>query len=387
MTRLKRLAQSAVAQRALRSSPARRLTTQLVAAQKTPEDLVTPFADIAALERDGVVPLVAARGDRRVAFIVPGFRRGSGGHTTISNLVRGLEARGHPCELWIHDPQQTSGGAAAFKAFFGPFDAPVQDDLSAWSGAGVAVATGWQTVAPVLRLKGCEARAHLVQDDEPEFYPASAERLWAEQAFRLPAITAGTWLAERMRARGLIATPFDLGIDHSTYRPQPDVPRADRVLFYARAATARRAVPLGLLALNELHARRPQTEIALYGDAAPLETPFTQLGILDPPEVARAYAGASAGLVLSLTNHSLVAQEMVACGLPAVELRTPSTEAAFGDSPIELADPTPRALASALERLLDERGARAQAGHAWAATRTWEAAAAAVEAGLEAARP
>ena len=378
-----------LAQRALRSSPARRLTTQLIAAQRTPEDLFTPFGDVAALERDGVVPLIEARGDRRIAFVVPPFRRGSGGHTTIANLVRGLEARGHPCEVWLHDPQGASGGAASFNAFFGPFEAPVHDDLTTWSGAGVAVATGWQTVAPVLRLGRCEARAHLVQDDEPEFYPASAERLWAEQAFRLPALTAGTWLAERMRARGLTATPFDLGIDHATYRPRPDLTRADRVLFYARAATPRRAVPLGLLALNELHARRPHTEIALYGDAAPITAPFqlTQLGILDPPAVALAYAEAGAGLVLSLTNHSLVAQEMVACGLAAVELRTPSTEAAFGDSPIELAEATPGALAAALERVLDERGARAQAGHEWAATRTWEAAAAAVEAGLEAARP
>ena len=88
--------------------------------------------------------------------------------------------------------------------------------------------------------------------------------------------------------------------------------------------------------------------------------------------------------MLSLTNHSLVAQEMAACGLPAVELRTPSTEAAFADSPIELAEPTPHALADALERVLDdpaERARRAEAAR-WAAPRTWDAAAAALESGL-----
>jgi glycosyltransferase involved in cell wall biosynthesis len=397
MSRLARLAQSAPVQRALRSSPARRLTTQLVAAQRSPEDLVTPYADWAELERDGPVPLAPTAPDAdadsggplQVKFVVPGFRRGSGGHTTIANLVRGLEARGHTCELWIHDPLGQSGGAAAFRTFFGPFDATVHDDLSGWTSAGVAVATGWQTVAPVLRLPGCEARVHLVQDEEPEFYPASAERLWAERAFQLPTITAGTWLAERMRARGLPASSFDLGIDHAVYRPQPDVTRAaNRVLFYARAATPRRAVPLGLLALAELKRRRPNLEIALFGDAAPLKTPFafTALGILDPAQVATAYAEATAGLVLSLTNHSLAAQEMLACGLPAVELRTASTEAAFGDSPMELAEATPASLAGALENLLNERGERSASGVRWAAGRTWEAAAAAVEAGLRAAR-
>ncbi|HET6550093.1 MAG TPA: glycosyltransferase, partial [Solirubrobacter sp.] len=252
-----------------------------------------------------------------------------------------------------------------------------------WDGAEIAIATGWQTVAPVLLLDGCGARVQLVQDDEPEFYPASAERLWAERAFVLPAVTAGGWLAERMRARGLRATAFDLGIDHATYRPQPQLARAaDRVLFYARTATPRRAVPLGLLALEELRARRPQTEIVLFGDAAPLAGGFTQLGILDPPDVARAYAQAAVGVVLSLTNHSLAAQEMAACGLPAVELRTPSTEAAFGDSPIELAPATVLGLADAIEHLLDEPGDRSQAGIEWARTRTWDAAAAAVESGF-----
>jgi O-antigen biosynthesis protein len=391
---LRRVVRRAPAQRLLRSGPARRLTPLLFAAQRAPEDVVTPHAAWAALERDGPVALepgAAARdGSLRVAVIVPDFRRGSGGHTTVANLVRGLERRGHSCSIWIHDPLGRSGGAAAFRTFFGPFTATVHDDLTGWTGADVAVATGWQTVAPVLLLPGCRARAQLVQDDEPEFYPASAERLWAERSFVLPAITAGTWLAERMRARGLPATPFELGIDHAVYRPQP-VPRPpERILFYARLATPRRAVPLGLLALAELHRRRPGVEIVFYGDATPLTAPFpfTNLGILDPADVARAYAEATVGLVLSLTNHSLAAQEMLACGLPAVELRTPSTEAAFGDSPIELASASVPALADALERLLDDppaRARRAEAGLRWAAPRTWDAAAAAVEAGLRAA--
>lgn len=397
MSRLTRVARSRLVRRALRSGPARRLTTQLVAAQRAPEDPAAPHVAWAELERSGPTALAPgeppAEGPMEIAFVVPEFKQGSGGHTTIANLVRGLERRGHACSVWLHDPLGRTGGGEEFRAFFGPFDAAVHDNLAAWRGADVAVATGWQTVAPVVLAPGCRARAQLVQDEEPEFYPASAERLWAERAHALGlhCVTAGTWLAERMKARGLSATAFDLGIDHGTYRRSPCVVRArDRVLFYARTATPRRAVPLGMLALAELTRRRPGLEIALYGDSAPLAAPFpfTQLGILDAPGVARAYAQATVGLVLSLTNHSLGAQEMAACGLPVVELRTPSTEAAFGDSPITLADASPAALADALERLLtnrDERRERSEAGLRWAAPRTWEAAAEAVEAGLRAA--
>jgi glycosyltransferase involved in cell wall biosynthesis len=395
MSRLRRLAQSPPAQRLLRSGPARRLTTQLVAAQRTPEDVVAPYAAWAELERSGPAPLEpGATGESlRIAFVVPEFRRGSGGHMTIANLVRGLERRGHECSLWLHDPLGRSGGAERLREFFGPFAATVHDGLGGWRGADVAVATGWQTAAPALLLRGCRARAHLVQDDEPEFYATSAERLWAERAhdYGMPCVTAGTWLAERMAARGLRAASFHLGIDHAVYRPQPSLARLPaRVLFYARTATPRRGVPLGLLALGELSRRRADVEIVLYGDAAPLATPFphVQRGILDPQGVAREYAQATVGLVLSLTNHSLAAQEMLACGLPAVELRTPSTEAAFAGAPIELAEASVLGLAGALERLLEDpalRRERSEAGVRWAAERTWEAAAEAVEAGLRAA--
>ena len=396
MSRLGGIARSRPVRRVLRSGPARRLTTRLVAAQKTPEDPAAPYGAWAQLEQTGPVPLAAGEPPGvalEVAFVVPEFRRGSGGHTTIANLVRSLERRGHACSLWLHDPLRRTGGGAEFRACFGPFTAAVHDDLEGWRGAEVAVATGWQTVAPVLLLPGCRARAHLVQDEEPDFYPASAERLWAEHGhdFGLPCITAGRWLAERMRSRGLPATSFELGIDHETYRPARDVTRAPaRVLFYARVATPRRAVPLGMLALAELSRRRPEVEVVLFGDPSPVAAPFPfdQLGILAPGDVARAYAGATVGLVLSLTNHSLAAQEMAACGLPVVELRTPSTELAFAGSPIELADATPRALADALERLLadpDGRAARSAAGVRWAASRTWDAAAEAVETGLRAA--
>ncbi len=383
MSRLRRIARSEPAQRAFRSTFARRLAPQLLAAQRAPEDLVTQFAVWAELEANGPAPLQpGAHGD--LAFVVPDFRRGSGGHTTIANLIRGLEQRGRTCSIWIEDPVGRSGGAERFREFFGPFEAPVHDGLDAFGGAAVVIATGWNTVARVLLLRNCGKRVHLVQDDEPEFFPASSERMWAEQAYALPTITAGTWLAEKMRERGLPATPFNLGIDLATYHPRPVARRPNRVLFYSRTVTPRRAVPLGMLALAELHRRRPQTEIVLFGDATPLAAPFpfTNLGIVDPHELARAYGEAAVGVVLSLTNHSLAAQEMAACGLPAVELRTPSTEAAFGESPIELAPATVLGLAAAIERLLENPGDRGPRGIEWAQSRTWDAAVAALEAGL-----
>jgi glycosyltransferase involved in cell wall biosynthesis len=356
---------------------------------------------VTALLREPAAELVAREHDGRlhVAIVVPFFSRGSGGHMTIANLVRGLERLGHHCSLWIDDPgQRCAGGEIGaerdLRAWFGPFAASVHYGFDAWHEADVAVATGWQTVARVRVLPGAAARAYLVQDHEPEFFGTSAQRMWAEDSYRhgLYPITAGPWLAEVMGSEyGIPATHFELGVDTDLYRPH-DVERSeDVVLFYARASTPRRAVPIALAALDELKRRRPQTELWFYGHGWPPRTgyPFRNLGVVGGPDLARLYATATVGLVLSMTNYSLVPQEMLACGLPCVELDAPSVVAAFGrDGPVELAPPEPLAIAEAVERLLDDpalRAERARQGANLAATRTWDTAARQVEAGLQAA--
>jgi glycosyltransferase involved in cell wall biosynthesis len=356
--------------------------------------------------REGPVTVrgdAAARAGSRslsVAAVVPSFRRGSGGHATIANLLRGLESVGHHCSAWVldddgrHATESAAETAALFEEFFGPLAGSVRAGFEAWDGADVVMATGWQTVAKVLRLPGASARAYLVQDHEPEFYPTSAEREWAAWTYRqgLHCIAASPWLAQLLRERyDASATSFDLGIDHERYRPV-DVGRSeDYVLFYARAVTPRRAVPLGLLALDELQRRRPGVQIALFGEARAIDAPFPYrpLGVLEAGDLARAYSEATVGLVLSLTNPSLIPQEMLACGLPCVDVASESMLATYGtDGPATLAPPEPIALCEAIEALLDdtERRTRLAAdGVRWAAARTWPAAATQVEAGLRAA--
>ncbi len=80
-------------------------------------------------------------------------------------------------------------------------------------------------------------------------------------------------------------------------------------------------------------------------------------------------------------------KEMLACGLPCVELAGVSAESIFGaDGPIELARArTPYALADAIERLLDDpelRERRSREGIEFVASHTWEHATDALEAGI-----
>jgi O-antigen biosynthesis protein len=349
------------------------------------------FEAIGTLAKDGPAPLrpnteVARHEILRVAVLVPPFVRGSGGLSTILALVRALGQRGHACSLWLEDPHRRapdSGRRAdrRLREHFGPVPAQLHSGFSAWAGADVAVATGWETVPRALLLPDCAARAYLVQDYEPDFFPASAEARWAEQTYSMGLfhVTAGRWLAELLRERfGARADWFELGVDHDIYRLLAVERRDDTVIAYARRSTPRRAVPLALLALAELHRRRSDLHLVLFGEEHPIRTsfPYRHVGVLSEPELAQLYAEATVGVSLSLTNYSRVSQEMMACGLPCVELDNPSVRAALGgEEVLTLSRFDPLALAEAIERLLDDpdiRVRQSEAGRRLVAERTWD---------------
>ena len=354
------------------------------------------FVHVLRVSRDGVAPLAEAvpgMSERRrlhIAVAVPAFRRGSGGHSTIFQLVRRLEDLGHTCSIWVHDAVRgDSGGRPAMTRrqivdWFAPVRSPVFWGFDDWHGADVAVATGWETVYPLATMPGCRARAYLVNDHEPEFFATSAQGMFAERTYGMGffPISASTWLRDLLRERyGCDGTAFRLGVDHDVYRPLPVERLRETLLFYARAATPRRAVPLGLLALEELRSRRPQVRVVTFGETGGMGASFAheELGIATPGQLAQAYNEGTVGLCLSLTNYSLIPQEMMACGMPCVDVSGASSEAVFGaDGPAELAAPDPLSLAAALEALLDDEDRwkrRSEAGLAFVADASWETAA------------
>ncbi|HEV3321697.1 MAG TPA: glycosyltransferase [Solirubrobacteraceae bacterium] len=343
------------------------------------------------------VPGMAERERLRLALVIPPFSRGSGGHNTLFQIFTRLERRGHACSVWLADyhNQMRDVRAARLRSeireFFAPFEGPVYKGFEGWQGADVAIATGWQTVHAMLTLDQCRARAYLVNDHEPEFYAASTEQVLAEDTYRydMHCIAASPWLRDLLIERyGASADAFQLGVDADVYRPLPVQRRTDTVVYYARHSTPRRAVPIGLMALAELHRRRPDVRIVLFGTDEPQHAafPYEHMGVLSPAQLARLYSQATVGLCLSLTNFSLMPKEMLACGLPCVELAGVSAESIFGaDGALDLAPLHPQRIADALERLLADpalRERRSREGREFVASHTWDHATDEVEAGL-----
>jgi glycosyltransferase involved in cell wall biosynthesis len=338
-----------------------------------------------------------AEGPMTLAWVVPPWRVGSGGHTTVLRLIRALELRGHRSAIFVFDPGGWDDRSAdelreEIRTKFVPVDAPVFRGFDDWIGADVAIATNWWTAWPLRDLPGCREKAYLVQDDEPQFEPASAQRIWAEETYRMGyrGIAYTPWMAKVLEGQyGMPARWFECGTDVDTYTFGDGPREPGLVAVYARRETQRRAVELALAGVATLFERRPGVRVALYGSTALIDSPVpaTNLGVLSPRELAALYRRASAGVVLSLTTHSLVAQEMMASGLPLVELNGDNVTSALGPSGERalLVDPRPDAIADALEQALnDSEEISAMTGRArrFVEGLTWDRAGDQVEAAL-----
>lgn len=377
---------------------------------KTPGHSLTP-------EHLQSVMLAAARGGKGVRppakiqpdsltqhWIIPDFQPGSGGHMTIFRMIKFQEMFGHRCKIWIEAPRFHETAEAAWETIVKHFQCIGAEVDFAQNGffeakGDAVIATGWSTAYLARAATGFHEKFYFVQDHEVEFYPTGSERLLAEQSYRfgLSCICASPWLERIMRdTYGLWARSFHLAYDaeiytpsdkHTARRAQSDGPL--RIAVYARDHTARRCVALSLMALEWLAARRDDFEVHFFGQA---ELPFAQAsfaamnhGVLSAEKLADLYRSCDIGICFSGTNYSLVPQEMMACGLPVVELDGDSTRAIFPKGVVTLAGPDPADIAAKLAALLDDaelRAKQAERGRKWAAGFSWEGSARIVEGAL-----
>jgi glycosyltransferase involved in cell wall biosynthesis len=258
------------------------------------------------------------------------------------------------------------------------------------------IATGWQTAYPVRAVAGPAKKLYFVQDFEPSFYPTGTESVLADNTYHFGffGITAGDWLARKLRANyGMLTHPIGFGVDHDLYRKRPRRElQVKRVFFYARPPTPRRAFEFGLLVLEEVSRRLPDTQFILAGwDVSDYHIPFPHLaaGVITPEELADVFSQCDAALVLSLTNLSLMPLEVMAAGCAVVSNRGDCVEWLLNDEVALLTDPTLEALSDALCHLLEDDAARqalCQRAQVFARNQHWKTSAEAFEQGLLEAR-
>jgi glycosyltransferase involved in cell wall biosynthesis len=341
-----------VMDRARHALATRMMPTKRVA-EVRPEDVLA--ADLAAPPKVAALPHCYGQ-QMLLNWVMEPPAAGSGGHTTIFRMIHYLEANGFTNRIYFYDPYRADHAhfVAIVRDYFS-FKGPVQPIGHGMADAHALIATGWPTAYPVYNARSAGEKFYFVQDFEPAFYATSSVSVLAENTYRmgLHAITAGSWLAGRLRRDyGMQAEHFDFGCDAGVYQHSSAQRARNGVAFYARPSATRRAFEIGVMALQLLAERRPDLDLHLYGKLiGPLPFRFIDHGLVSPRQLNDIYNLCFAGLSLSLTNVSLVPHEMLAAGCIPVVNDAEQNRLVLDNDHVRYATLTPHALAMAIEDL------------------------------------
>jgi hypothetical protein len=320
----------------------------------------------AQVERLGVP--FAARGGRELSLqvLMPTLLPGSGGHRTILTNVLACAQSGVGVRIFLRalDHRVIDLGAEkdiALSLVPGLAGTNVVFDAGDWARSAPDIAT-LATVAQSsheLSRVAEEKRLYFIQDRESLFNPMSAGYLEVERSYCLPStmISIGAWIPRFLEHEyGQKAFPTPFGVDLDTYAPGT-APRAERprVAVLVQPEKPRRLTELLTSALELLWTARPDVEIVLFGSdiGVHLRCPAKHLGLIPERSAAHLYATSHVGICLSATNPSRIPFEMLASGLPVVDVLSETTLWDFPRPQVSLAFPSPQSIAKALQHHLE----------------------------------
>ncbi|MBD8533857.1 rhamnosyltransferase WsaF family glycosyltransferase [Plantibacter sp. CFBP 13570] len=315
-------------------------------------------------------PITVTDRKSHIAWVMSPPSATSGGHQNLFRFIDYAERAGHTCSVYIYNSLGVIVKEADLKQLLR--DSPAYPDVKArvhnLDERGVAAdvdaifATGWETAYPVFRDPSRARRFYFVQDFEPAFYPAGSEAILAENTYRFAfhGITAGGWLSKKLRDEyGMPTDHFDFSVDRTHYSLINRQPRKE-IFFYARPVTPRRAFELGVIALAEFAKQRPEYTINMAGwDVSDWDIPFPyqNLSGLSISELNPIYNRCAAGLVLSLSNMSLLPLELIASGVAPVVNDAPNNRLVSDNPYIEYVQPAPGAIAKRLVEVVSREDA------------------------------
>mgnify|MGYP005840486219 CR=1 FL=1 len=307
----------------------------------------------------------------RIAWLIPSLIEGSGGHRTMFQNIAALIARGYECHAFLEEDHSYMPGGRRDAAelrrqvtrLFGPTEAVLHAGHEIREPFDLILATAWHTARIVRNLPLPSRKAYFVQDYEAWFYPMGDGYLMAEDSYRLglAPITIGRWLAYRIRQEFQTACRyFDFCADRSVYRVKADAPREKAVCFVCQPEKPRRCTRLGLEALGILKHFMPDVQVYLYGSREPAHAWFahSNLGLLPVSQCNDLYNRCRVGLCISSSNPSRIPFEMMAAGLPVVDVHRENNLYDMPEDAVLLADPTPESIAKALALIVQDDARR-----------------------------
>ena len=304
----------------------------------------------------------------RAAWVLPSLIEGSGGHRTILQNVQYLIRKGYECDVYVEDKGEVKNSEELCRqaeTLFGKHNCRFILGYDIQGEYDIIFATAWFTAKVVRDCNSKAVKAYFIQDFEALFNPMGDGYILAcnSYGYGLKPVTIGRWLSHKMQTE--YHTPsryFDFCADRRIYRPLPDAKKEHAICFVYQPDKPRRCSVLGIEALGIVKFLRPDVKIYLYGSNIKGNVWFEHenLGIIPLEKCNALYNKCEVGLCISSSNPSRIPFEMMAAGLPVVDLYMENNFFDMPNEGVRLAHTTPESIAQALIEILDHPEQAAQ---------------------------
>lgn len=308
----------------------------------------------------------------RAAWVLPSLIEGSGGHRTILQNVQYLIRKGYECDVYVEDKGEVKNSEELRRQaeiLFGKHDCRFILGYDIQGEYDIIFATAWFTAKVVRDCNSKAVKAYFIQDFEALFNPMGDGYILAcnSYGYGLKPVTIGRWLSHKMQTE--YHTPsryFDFCADRRIYRPLPEAKKEHAICFVYQPDKPRRCSVLGIEALGIVKFLRPDVKIYLYGSNIKGNVWFEHenLGIIPLEKCNALYNKCEVGLCISSSNPSRIPFEMMAAGLPVVDLYMENNFFDMPNEGVRLAHTTPESIAQALIEILDHPEQAAQMSEA-----------------------
>ena len=283
----------------------------------------------------GFVPVVQSEmpHGRKIAIVVPSVNVYGGGVNSVLRIAEALSEKGY--EVYIVSINETNEKKINENIRFCLGNTTVKGISKAvfeCEKFDILIATAWRTAYYIYPFDGY--KIYFVQDYEPYFYERGDLYYLAFKSYGLGyhMISLGGWNRKKILENypdaniDEINFPFDRSVYGNIERRIRDVNNKEiKAAVYLRYTPRRLPLITEIICKNlkeRFTADGYNLRVFYFGDDKKIKIDGgTNLGKLKKDELAKLYSECDFGMVFSYTNISLVPYEMMAAGLPLVELK------------------------------------------------------------------
>lgn len=303
---------------------------------------------------------------KTISWLVPRLSYGSGGQRTILMHAHYLLLNGYNVCVYLDmsDASQSLSASELILKRFGYNFNFVDFGWEKISDCDITICTYWTSARFLFSKDINTKKCYFVQDYEPLFYAGGENYIQALSTYNygFNHICIGNWLPSKLyKSHSVKSYKTEFCADLSIYFDQNlstnESIKSVAVLY--QPEKSRRCASFVLNSLQLISLWVPDLEIHIFGSNRRPYVNFKYIfhGLVSKNECSKIYNICDLGVCLSATNPSRIPFEMMACGLPVIDLYSENNLYDYSSESCLLANPDPIDIAASIYHMLYDNSA------------------------------